>query len=146
MRDEIPATDERGEKAWPGNRCGENTAPVATEADGGLDALAVVLDVLADQRRRFVLYYLQDRSGPVEAKELARQIIAWETDTTVSAVTDEACEEVISDLYHHHLPKLADAGVIDYDERTLTTRSWDHAELLTAMVKVIKPVEEKINM
>ena len=116
---------------------------LTAKTDGGAEAITTILDALTHRRRRHILYYLHDSSVPVEADELARQVLAWETNTTVDDVTDEECERVVSDLYHNHLPKLADASVIKYDQRTLTARLVDHAELPTTVLKTIKRIEEE---
>ena len=109
------------------------------------EARTVILGALTHRRRRLILYYLHDRSGPVEADELARQVLAWETNTAVGNITDNDCERVVTGLYHNHLPKLADAGLIEYDQATLTARSLDHAELPMIVLKYINQIKEEID-
>lgn len=115
------------------------------KTDGGAEATTDILDALTHRRRRLILYYLHDRSGPVEADELARQILAWETNTTVGNITDGDCERVVTGLYHNHLPKLADAGMIEYDQEMLTVRWLDHVELPMTVLNSIKQIEEEID-
>ena len=115
------------------------------KTDGGTEAITVILGALTHWRRRYILYHLHDCPGPVEADELARQVLAWETNTTVGNITDKECERVVTDLYHNHLPKLADADVIEYDQRTLTAQLVDHAELPTTVLESIKQIEEEID-
>jgi len=77
---------------------------------------------------------------------LAKQILAWENHTTTDQITDEEGTEVLTDLYHNHLPKLADAGVIKYDPQTLTVRLLDQTELFTTVVRFAKRIEDGMDM
>ena len=74
-------------------------------------SLDVAFDVLADGRRRAVLSFLQD-GGRADLQELAAHVTA-----TDSAVPDG---RAAATLHHLHLPKLADAGVINYDSEQRT--------------------------
>jgi DNA-binding transcriptional ArsR family regulator len=66
----------------------------------------VVFELLANQRRREALYVLYRREGPITVAELADE---------VATVVEAAPERVATSLYHVHLPKLADADIVDYD-------------------------------
>lgn len=71
---------------------------------------------VADQRRRHVLSYLRDTSTQTAAlDDLVDYVVEQETN---SPAPDR--ESVKIDLYHVHLPLLADAGAIDFDSRTET--------------------------
>jgi len=74
-----------------------------------------VFDILSSPRRRYVLYYLRDHGGPVELTDLAEELAAWENDTTVDELGPQARKRVYVSLYQTHVPKLEDAGLIDYD-------------------------------
>jgi len=83
-------------------------------------ALDATLDLLANRRRRFVLYHLRDRGGAVGVEALAEQVAAWEREADGSVATpasseDARIERVLADLYHCQLPQLAEVGVVDYD-------------------------------
>lgn len=86
-----------------------------TDADGRDDAVAGgdeleadrLFDVLADERRRIALHYLRDRGGAAPFEDV------------VDAVADRASADehhdrraVQSALYHVHLPKLQDVGLL----------------------------------
>lgn len=77
---------------------------------------AEVFDAVKNLRRRYALYYLKQQGQPVELGALAEQVAAWENDTTVDRVTTEQRKSVYSALYQTHLPKLEEAGVINYDQ------------------------------
>lgn len=67
--------------------------------------------LLANERRRAVLATLDDRAASVDLDDLAAQVATQEGD---EADTDQ----IKITLHHVHLPKLADAGVIEYDPET----------------------------
>lgn len=75
-----------------------------------------VFHLLQSQRRRAAIRYLWDTDGPVEMRDLAEQVAAWENDTTVHALTSDERQRAYIPLYQSHLPKLDEEGVIDYDK------------------------------
>ncbi|WP_415382631.1 hypothetical protein [Halosimplex sp. TS25] len=91
------------------------------------DGLDAAFELLADRRRRAVIDVL--RSAPRSSLELPALVDG------VAAKTDEDAATVASDLYHGHLPKLAAAGVIDFDEETRVV-DYDSAPLLERCLDV----------
>lgn len=69
-----------------------------------------IFPLLAEARRRYVLHYLSQRVGAVSLGELAEQLALWE-DTP----SRDHYERILTSLYHSHLPKLIDAGLIRYE-------------------------------
>ena len=67
------------------------------------------------ERRRHVLTAVRRESTPIDAGDLARQVTIQEACDNSRMVTEESIREVHVSLHHHHLPKLADLGVIEYD-------------------------------
>lgn len=84
-----------------------------TESDLSQD---VVFDILSNPRRRYVLYYLRTREEPVRLTKLAEEVAAWENDTNRSEITEQERKRVYVSLYQTHIPRLAEAGLIDYDK------------------------------
>ena len=87
-------------------------------AGGALSAseLDVLFEVLADRERRRILRYFAESDD--EAATFAELI---------EFLADEAAEGADPDrlavtLHHTHLPKLADVGFIEYDDRSETVR------------------------
>jgi len=101
-------------------------------ADTGEDGLSkdVIFELLKNRRRREVLTYLLDCEGTVTLGELAEQIAAWENDTTVNQLNSDQRKRVYVALYQTHLPKMDDAGIIDYDQDRGLIELSDNADLL----------------
>ena len=74
---------------------------------------SVVFGILADERERYVLYYLDAHDGQGRLEQIAEQVAAWQNRTTVELATNEMQNRVRAGLYHADLPKLA-----DYDEES----------------------------
>jgi len=81
-----------------------------------------VFHLLQNERRRRVLAYLRehDDGEGVDMRDVVDAIAAEEHDTTVQALRSKERQRVYIALYQSHLPKLDDAGVIEYDQR----RGW----------------------
>lgn len=77
----------------------------------------VVFDVLSSARRRYVLHLLKTE-GEMELTELAEHVAAQENDTTVEELTKQQRKRVYVSLYQTHVPKLEDAGLVEYDQET----------------------------
>ncbi|WP_254861927.1 DUF7344 domain-containing protein [Halovivax gelatinilyticus] len=73
-------------------------------------------DVLANQRRRFALYYLKRHPEGVSIGELTEQVAAWEVGATPAEVTPDQRKRVYTALQQSHLPALESASIVTYDE------------------------------
>lgn len=93
----------------------ETNASDGQQNDTSQISADIAFTILKNQRRRFALHYLKEQSRPVKLSELAEQVAAWEEDTTVDSLPSKKRKSVYTSLYQSHLPKLADAGVIDYN-------------------------------
>jgi DNA-binding transcriptional ArsR family regulator len=76
----------------------------------------IIMELLAARRRRYCLsYFLGADSNEVDITGLVNHVSQRErTDPSLTDVNSRA-EQLKMDLYHTHLPKLADAGLVDYD-------------------------------
>lgn len=87
-----------------------------------MDAL---FDLLTDRRRRYLLYCLDQKvDAVVTVDELTAMLLDWER--RMNAGTEEETADlerrIRIALHHRHLPKLADAGLVEYDPRSQTVR------------------------
>lgn len=74
----------------------------------------VAFDVLRAPRRRHVLHYLRRCTSPTTCEELAGWLTYHEPETSA--------ERIETSLYHTHLPKLEDAGLVVSDGTQVTGR------------------------
>lgn len=76
----------------------------------------VLFDLLKNPRRRRVLRYLLDEETPVELGPLAEHVAAVENGKDPTALTARERKRVYVVLYQMHLPRLADAGLVAFDD------------------------------
>jgi hypothetical protein len=84
------------------------------DLDGRLSADAVH-DLLAARRRRYVLYCLYLYANPMRLPDIAEQVTQWEHGRPGDELLDERLR-VYNNLYHRHVPKLVDFGVVGYSQ------------------------------
>jgi DNA-binding transcriptional ArsR family regulator len=87
--------------------------------------LRELFGLLKNRRRRYALYCLNEAEDEVlTLKELVDQLVRWEAKwgDGETAPTDER-QTIRVELHHNHLPRLAEAGLVDYDTRSQTVRN-----------------------
>lgn len=90
-----------------------------TDQVGAL-SLDACLELLADRQRRLILGFFLDSGrehAPVD--EIVSEII---TDEARATGERPGHDSIALTLFHVHLPKFADAGVLEYDTRHLEIR------------------------
>lgn len=110
-----------------------STSPNKQLPPPGFLEIEPVYEALGHARRRYLCYtLLEDTEWSLT--DLATKIAAWENNVPEHVVTDDQSEEVYVALYHAHVPKLVDEGVITFDEATETITTAEHTEqVLTAL-------------
>lgn len=96
----------------------------------------VVFGLLSVQRRRRILAYLAEHEGEATLSDLAEHVASLENDKPVGALTSAERKRVYVCFYQSHLPKLADAGVIDYNQARGTVRLRRAARQLYAYLTI----------
>ena len=92
----------------------ERTSPVRGR-DSGRCPVRTVAEVVLRRRRRYALYYLNERSGAAPLEAVARRVAAWEAGTTPDDVAEARIRSVYESLERTHVPRLAAAGLVSYD-------------------------------
>ncbi len=98
--------------------------PLMTDATPSLD---LVFELLSNSRRRYALYHLNEQPDGVATLEtLTENVVAFEqkTGTRDGEHTTDRHASVQMALTHTHLPKLEDAGLLEYDRRSEMVRYW----------------------
>lgn len=78
-----------------------------------------IFDIFAHEHRRIALNHLTQTEGPVPVDALVDTV----TNEANQLGDAESTRDRIAVLFHHsHLPKMADAGFIEYDENQKKVR------------------------
>lgn len=97
----------------------------SVSTDTSVDA---VMDLLTDERRRHVLECLRDRDVAITLPDLAQDVAVRESAEPRTAIEPETIRTVATSLHHLHVPKLAAAGVVEYDpDRKLVAANPDES-------------------
>ncbi len=76
-----------------------------------------LFDVLANQRRRFAVHLLKrEADDSVAIGDMAEQIAAWENGIDTAEITGNERKRVYTALQQSHLPKMDDAGVVEFNK------------------------------
>lgn len=105
-----------------------------------IEDVSTAFDLLRDARRRGVLYTLR-RNGRTSVEELSRRIAAWEPNDGRTATDPETVE---TSLVHAHLPKLADAGVVEFDRERGAVELADSADELDPLLRSTRERERDL--
>lgn len=85
----------------------------------------VLFDLLSKSRRRYALYALtRSEDGIADAETLADEVAMLEAKLEGVTLDGSLREDVFESLREKHLPKIADADIVDYDERSGIVRYW----------------------
>lgn len=98
---------------------GERKAPSDGQeglADATLDNDELFHLLQSERRRRTIRYLLAADAETIVMRDVAEAVAAEENDTTVALLGSADRQRVYITLYQSHLPQLADAGVITYDQ------------------------------
>ena len=75
-----------------------------------------IFDVLSNERRQYVLHYLKEQDDrAVSLRELVDHVAAWENDTAPDRIDSDERKRVYTALRQSHLPRLEEAGIVDYE-------------------------------
>ncbi len=91
--------------------------------------------LLSSHRRRYALHIAKQASGPLEISDIAEKVAAWENGKDRARVTSDERHRVYTSLQQTHLPAMDRAGVINYDNGTVTLT--EHAANLDIYMDVV---------
>jgi hypothetical protein len=95
-----------------------------------------VFSLLSNQRRRYAIHYLHRTAEPASLRDLTEQVAAWENGVTVDDLEYKQRKRVYTSLHQTHLPKLVEAGVVEYDRDEDTVELTDRAAVLDAYLEL----------
>ena len=121
-------------EAGPDTAIESNTEPAKLSRDDAFE-------MLSNRRRRYALQFLSDTTGPTSLSDLAEQVAAWENETSLDSISASERKTVYTSLQQFHLPKMADAGVIEFDRRAGDVRLTESANDLDIYLELVDRYE-----
>lgn len=107
---------------------GRVTDEVFTRSGSYDTDLDTVFDLLCDQRRRlFLRFFYMNQFESAELDEVASYITRWES--RMGGRSAPSLDDVELVLLHNHLPRLEDAGIIEFERSTATVQYHGSEEL-----------------
>jgi hypothetical protein len=92
------------------------------------------LELLCNRTRREFVSYLATAVGPVTVDDAAAHL------ANAGSVPGRSAERIEIALVHSHVPKLANAGVVAYDERTREI-DYQPTDTVERVLKRVRPIE-----
>lgn len=80
------------------------------------ETASTMFKILAHHRRRYVIHCLRKYENPMTLADLADEVAVLENDTALMEIPAEEIKRVYFSLYHTHIPKLADAELVQYQQ------------------------------
>jgi hypothetical protein len=100
-----------------------------------------VFEILSSPRRRYLLYHLRQRQEPVELTDLAEHVAAWENGVETTELTTQERKRVYVSLYQTHVPKLDDAGIVEYDSESGMVSLTNRAQRIDTYLGDEEPIQ-----
>lgn len=95
----------------------------------------VQYDILKNRRRRLVLRYLLEEDNPASLGTLSEYVAGIENDKDPRKLDSQERKRAYVGLYQCHLPRMNDAGVIDFNKDRGVVETGVHAEQLLPHVE-----------
>jgi len=124
--DPVTSTSESTDSSRPTTRDRESATRVQ-DAESTISA-SELFELLAQPGNRYTLAYLSRSDGAVPYEDLVEYVVD-EGGTPEGLSTAEFRNQVATRLVHSNLPKLDDAGLIDYDVSEKKIRSTDATDV-----------------
>lgn len=103
------------------------------------DHTSVIYECLSRWRRRYVLHRLHNAGQPLALADVAEDVAEMEVETQ-SELDDEFVKNVYMSLYHAHIPKLADADLVEYHQERDEVKLIEYPIELESMVESRAPL------
>lgn len=81
------------------------------------------------RRRSLLLECLLEFNEPVSLPDLADEVAVREYENELTEIPAEEVKDIYLSLYHSHIPKLAEAGLVEYDQESDLVASTPNVEL-----------------
>lgn len=100
------------------------------------------LNVLGNERRRHVIRCFEQHGNSISLPDLADEVAVREFDARIKEIPADEVKRIYVSLYHSHIPKLADVGLVTYcQEQDLVNVTGDTESLVDCMEQIPVPDE-----
>lgn len=110
---------------------------IASDGGGG-DKYDAIFGALADQRRRLSFQYLLNTDTSTTVTELATELEAGESQSPTTGPVSDRKTTIKTSLVHVHLPKMHEAGLIEYDDPKRTIMTGTHSEAARKQLEAMR--------
>lgn len=95
-----------------------------------------VFDLLSHQLRRELIRCLQKYEEPITLADAADELaVATHDATSLTEIDPETVKRIYMDLYHMHIPKLAEYAIVQYDQEQDLLFSTDRIDQLRSYLE-----------
>lgn len=95
-------------------------------------------DLCSDKHRRIVLAVLAEQQRPLTLNDLAKTIVKHNHHVPLTEASGETITRIKTSLYHCHVPKFAEAGLIEFDaERKLVEPNAEFEQIETHLASFL---------
>jgi hypothetical protein len=108
-----------------------------TELEPEFPTKGDVFEVLSNERRRYVLRAIRESESSLDLGSLSEQVAAWENDIPRKQVKYNQRKNVYTALQQSHLPKMDEAGAIDFEENRGIIRGDEHIDSFDYYLTVV---------
>jgi len=84
--------------------------------DERTETIDETLEALADHRSRLLFDVLTNHERELTLPDAAEEVAQREDDRPITELSAERIANVYISLYHDHLPKLVEVGLLEYDQ------------------------------
>ncbi|WP_255198820.1 DUF7344 domain-containing protein [Halorarius litoreus] len=107
---------ETGDDQTESSTASSEVATAEPDADDYPVSLDNIFEILKNQRRRHVLWYLAQQEGAVSLRDLSEFVAAEENEKPISQLSSQERKRVYVGLYQCHLPKMDDMGFVKFNK------------------------------
>lgn len=86
------------------------------DGDRQPEKLDEALGVLAERRRRLTLRVVREHDESITLPDVADEVAVRENGRPLPELSGETVAEVYISIYHDHLPRLVELGLLEYDQ------------------------------
>lgn len=113
---------ERHSSSGPSQSSGRSPASAALKRELRSIDLNVMFDVLKNRRRRRAIEFLHEQEGQTTLSVMAEYLAAIENDKPRRLLSSQERKRVYIGLYQFHLPRMDQAGIIEFDRNRGTIK------------------------